>query len=218
MPVAEAVALALALADAVQHAHERGVLHCDLKPANVLLSPLEGGRSADGLSAYRPRVADFGLARLLRRDPQETRTHLLAGTPPYMAPEQALGDAPRPDRPLRRPRPGRHPLRAAHRQAALRGPHGRRADAPACSTRTDSPAARAPSAPACPPTWRRSSSRGWRRRRSAATAAPGNWPTTCACIPRGRRPARGRWGRWPAPPAGCARRRCWRRYSIRHPD
>ncbi len=103
LPVPVAVEILLALADAAQHAHERGVLHCDLKPANVLLagptvregaaSPgappgaLPDGRACD----FVPRITDFGLARLLYRPAAETQTHLTAGTPPYMAPEQAQG-------------------------------------------------------------------------------------------------------------------------------
>lgn len=75
-----------AMAAAVHHAHERGVLHLDLKPANVLLD----GAAAD--DPGEPRVADFGLARLVEGDPALTRTWAVAGTPLYMAPEQAAGD------------------------------------------------------------------------------------------------------------------------------
>ncbi len=74
---AEAVAQ---VARAVHHAHQRGILHRDLKPSNILLG-------ADG----RPHVADFGLARWLESDTRLTQTGLVAGTPSYMAPEQALG-------------------------------------------------------------------------------------------------------------------------------
>jgi WD40 repeat protein len=79
------------LALAIHHAHERGVLHCDLKPANVLLDPA-GPADAAVPGVGCPRVADFGLARLLEEDPSLTRTSQVAGTPLYMAPEQARGD------------------------------------------------------------------------------------------------------------------------------
>jgi WD40 repeat protein len=74
--------LVATLADAVHYAHQRGVLHRDVKPGNILLAP-------DG----QPRLTDFGLARLLRNDSTLTRTDVLLGTPAYMAPEQARGDA-----------------------------------------------------------------------------------------------------------------------------
>src|SRR5262249_16197320 len=66
--------------DAVEHLHQRGVMHRDLKPGNVML---------DGEG--RPRVCDFGLARPLMETDRFTRTGDAAGTPPYMAPEQAEG-------------------------------------------------------------------------------------------------------------------------------
>lgn len=74
------------LARGVHHAHERGILHCDLKPANVLLQPAIDGDSPS------PVVTDFGLARVLTDDPGKTRSYGLAGTPAYMSPEQARGD------------------------------------------------------------------------------------------------------------------------------
>jgi eukaryotic-like serine/threonine-protein kinase len=80
LPPREAAALVEVLARAIQHAHEQGVIHRDLKPPNVLLTH-------DG----DPKVADFGLARLQRIDLPLTRTGTVAGTPSYMAPEQVRG-------------------------------------------------------------------------------------------------------------------------------
>jgi WD40 repeat protein len=90
VPLADAVALIVELADIAQHAHERGVLHCDLKPANVLLQPLEEGERK-GLAGFRPKITDFGLARLMSAPDEQTRTTLASGSPPYTAPEQAAG-------------------------------------------------------------------------------------------------------------------------------
>jgi serine/threonine-protein kinase len=78
LPAEEAARLVELLAGAVEYAHQRGVLHRDLKPANVLLT-------SDGT----PKVADFGLARLLADGADLTRTGVVLGTPSYMAPEQA---------------------------------------------------------------------------------------------------------------------------------
>lgn len=69
-----------ALADAIQHAHEQGVLHRDLKPGNILITP-------DGC----PQITDFGLARSMSTDSRMTSTGQLLGTPSYMAPEQVRG-------------------------------------------------------------------------------------------------------------------------------
>ncbi len=80
VPQAPAAAAALVepLAQALEHAHQAGVIHRDLKPANVLLT-------ADG----QPKVSDFGLAKAER--PELTATGAVLGTPSYMAPEQAAG-------------------------------------------------------------------------------------------------------------------------------
>ncbi len=90
VPARAAARLLADLADAVQHAHDRGVLHRDLKPSNILLQP--GGEVTDP-DAPSPRITDFGLARIVEdaTAPEETRSGVPLGSPPYMAPEQAAG-------------------------------------------------------------------------------------------------------------------------------
>jgi serine/threonine-protein kinase len=69
-------------ARAIHHAHERGILHRDLKPGNILLD--EKGQ---------PQVTDFGLAKLVEDESTITNTMDVLGTPSYLSPEQATGQA-----------------------------------------------------------------------------------------------------------------------------
>ncbi len=87
-PVAAKTAAALLadIADAAHHAHSHGILHRDLKPSNILLEPAPAAATG-----YAPRITDFGLARLLEADADQTSSGVVLGTPVYMAPEQAEG-------------------------------------------------------------------------------------------------------------------------------
>jgi eukaryotic-like serine/threonine-protein kinase len=72
--------LMLKIARAVHHAHQRGVLHRDLKPGNILID-----------ASGEPHLIDFGLARCLEQDAGITQTGTFFGTPAYTSPEQAAG-------------------------------------------------------------------------------------------------------------------------------
>jgi serine/threonine-protein kinase len=71
------------IARAIHHAHERGILHRDLKPGNILL---------DGVD-HTPYVADFGIAKWLGRESRLTLASTALGTPQYIAPEQTAGSS-----------------------------------------------------------------------------------------------------------------------------
>ena len=80
LPPREAAALLIKVAEAIEYAHQHGVIHRDLKPANILLDA--GGN---------PRVTDFGLAKKIQGDSGLTGSGQIMGTPSYMPPEQAGG-------------------------------------------------------------------------------------------------------------------------------
>ncbi len=69
------------VAEALHYAHQRGVIHRDMKPANVIIDKLG-----------RPQIMDFGLAKQVDEDVGLTRSGTTMGTPAYMPPEQAEGD------------------------------------------------------------------------------------------------------------------------------
>ena len=81
-----AACLIAALADALQLAHSRGIIHRDMKPGNVLLDP----NSKDMAASIR--ITDFGLAGIGDCDQTLTKTGAAIGTPAYMSPEQARGE------------------------------------------------------------------------------------------------------------------------------
>ncbi|HSN25849.1 MAG TPA: serine/threonine-protein kinase [Kofleriaceae bacterium] len=72
----------------LRHAHDRGVVHRDIKPDNIFLALKDGDRVV--------KILDFGIAKLVAgdaNDPASTRTGLTVGTPAYLSPEQAVGGA-----------------------------------------------------------------------------------------------------------------------------
>lgn len=87
LPPREAAGLLRVIADAVQHAHDRGVIHRDLKPSNIMLA---APRDDDSLP-WRPVIVDFGIARRPAGDQGNTQTGEVLGSPEYMSPEQAKG-------------------------------------------------------------------------------------------------------------------------------
>jgi len=86
LPLARLLALGAEISDAVERAHSNGIIHCDLKPSNIVLT-----------EDFHAKVLDFGLARLFRGITESssavTATGSSGGTLPYMSPEQLSGTA-----------------------------------------------------------------------------------------------------------------------------
>ncbi len=80
LPIRDSVSLLIKVARAVHFAHERGVIHRDLKPQNIMLDEMD-----------EPKVTDFGLAKRMDLNRDLTLTGTIFGSPAYMAPEQAQG-------------------------------------------------------------------------------------------------------------------------------
>ncbi len=83
--VQQAVDLMIQIGQGVGYAHRAGLVHCDLKPQNILVSP-------DG----RVKITDFGISRALASITPEERADVVWGSPKYFSPEQAAGNAPSP--------------------------------------------------------------------------------------------------------------------------
>ena len=81
LPLFDRIRIVAEVAEALGHAHERGVLHRDVKPANILLTP-----------ALTAKVTDFGIGKLLTGDTDLTSTGQMVGSPAYMSPEQIRGE------------------------------------------------------------------------------------------------------------------------------
>jgi serine/threonine protein kinase len=104
LSVRQRLELVARVCDAVNHAHQKGVIHRDLKPANILVvqsgtvSPDRSGSGSDPHDMIgQPKVLDFGIARFTDTDAQaltmQTQAGQLVGTLAYMSPEQVEGDA-----------------------------------------------------------------------------------------------------------------------------
>ena len=92
LPVEEAVRIARQVAEALDHAHQQGIIHRDIKPENVLLTG-NPSRDRGATDASEAVVADFGIARALDAAGGDrlSETGLALGTPAYMSPEQGTG-------------------------------------------------------------------------------------------------------------------------------
>ena len=159
------------ICDAVHHAHQKGVIHRDLKPGNILVDDMG-----------QPKILDFGVARVtdvdIRVTTMQTSTGQLVGTMAYMSPEQVVGDSRDLDTRSDGVRSGRNPLRVADRPNA--GGRHRQGNPTSCfklspkRNRTHL----VPSTVCFGVTWKPSSQRPWRRTGNDAIHRRRLWPTT----------------------------------------
>ncbi len=81
----KAIPLMVQACAGIGYAHRAGLVHCDIKPQNILVTPDQ-----------RVKVTDFGIARALQSIPQDEQNSVVWGSPQYFSPEQAAGKAPSP--------------------------------------------------------------------------------------------------------------------------
>jgi len=79
LPVSQAISIAAQVCEGLAYAHERGIVHRDIKPPNIMVAPSGG-----------VKIADFGIARM-RASESLTQTGMMLGSPKYMSPEHVLG-------------------------------------------------------------------------------------------------------------------------------
>ncbi len=84
-PTAEGIPLLIQACAGLGYAHRAGIVHCDVKPQNMLIS-----------RDQRLKITDFGIARALSSVSDEYRSEVVWGSPQYFSPEQALGESPSP--------------------------------------------------------------------------------------------------------------------------
>lgn len=85
LPASEAIGLMAQACAGIGYAHRAGLVHCDLKPQNILITP-----------DNRVKVVDFGIARALSSIKEEEQVEVVWGSPQYFSPEQAAGSVPSP--------------------------------------------------------------------------------------------------------------------------